>query len=1285
VTEPAHLPGHIRARYWPHNNSYLRNATLGYSEDELRQLQLSDFTHPDDLEENLRLQGELACGKISSFQMEKRFIRKDGQISLGLLVASLLSDDSGIPLYFVGLVLDITDRKKGEEALRVSEQRFRLAMEATADGVWDWDLKTDNVFRSPGFFSMLGYQEEEFRGHFGEWHDLVHPEDLEAVHHVLDEYLSGATENYEVEFRMFDKSGGTVWILSRGKVVARDERGRPSRMVGTHSDITERKRAEEAMRQSEGRFRSMFQKHNATMLLIEPETGQIIDANLHAQRFYGYDLPEFLGMSIQQINILSPDEVARERKRAISGECNSFIFPHRLATGEVRTVEVHSSPIAVEEQTLLFSIVHDITERKNAEESLRRSQSMLARTESIAHVGSWEWDVEADKVTWSEELFRIFRRNPDDGAPSFSEHAELYTPEDMERLRAVVTEAVKAGTPYEIELRAIRKDGETRHCLARGHAEMGSQRIATRLFGSLQDITERKQMEEKLLAGASLLKTVLSTAPVGLGLAKDRRFEWVNEYLSEMTGYSQEELVGQDARILYETEEEFERVGEVVYGQIRILGTGSVETRWRRKDGSLIQVFASASAVDPQDLSAGVVFSSTDISAQKKAMNEIQRSHDETKSLLNGTKALLEYRHFQDSARGLFDICTAAIGATAGYVALLSEDGAENEVLFLESGGVPCSVDPSLPMPIRGLRAEAYRTGKVVYENDFLHSQWMEFMPDGHADLENVLFAPLVVGDRAVGLLGMANKEGGFNEADARIAKAFADLASIGLLNSRNMDALEESEERTRLLIESSPIGVRIARDGKLQYANPPFVEMFGYESENELIGLPVEELYTIESRESVLSGLRKPAHYEAVAVTKTGKQFNVEVWSSAITFQGKHCSLGFIIDVSEAKRLRSQLFQAQKMEAVGTLAGGVAHDFNNILQVALGYSELLLGDEKLPEPYEADLAKIHESAKRGSDLVQRLLTFSRKTESKPQPLDLNRRVKEVQKMLERTIPKMIEIRVSLSEDLSIIFADQTQVDQVLMNLAVNARDAMPEGGKLVIATQNVTLDDDYARTHAGAKPGTYVQLSVSDTGDGMDNETLQHIFEPFYTTKEAGKGTGLGLAMVYGIVKQHDGYIACYSEPGQGTTFKIYFPAVISEEKREEPRIRTMPRGGSETILLVDDEEMIRDIGSRILTKAGYNIITASNGKEALQVYQERGHDIALVILDLIMPEMGGKHCLENLIRLDPSVRVVIASGFSADGQTKEALGGGAKGFVSKPFDMRQLLQTVRKVLDGE
>ncbi|MBI4964937.1 MAG: PAS domain S-box protein [Desulfomonile tiedjei] len=395
--------------------------------------------------------------------------------------------------------------------------------------------------------------------------------------------------------------------------------------------------------------------------------------------------------------------------------------------------------------------------------------------------------------------------------------------------------------------------------------------------------------------------------------------------------------------------------------------------------------------------------------------------------------------------------------------------------------------------------------------------------------------------------------------------------------------------------------------------------------------------------------------------------------------------------DVTELKRagkerqeLESQLQQAHKMEAVGTLAGGVAHDFNNLLQVVLGYSDFALTDESLTPATRDDLMKINRAARSGADLVQQLLMFSRKAEPKPRALNLNHEIQRVRKMLSRTIPKMISIEWHLEDELAVINGDPTQIEQILLNLAVNARDAMPDGGKLTIQTENVVLDEDYCRTHIDVAPGQYVLLKITDTGKGMDRTTVSRIFEPFFTTKGVSGGTGLGLAVVYGIVKQHGGRIACYSEPGEGTAFRIYLPALEGPLLSEETSQRSMPAGGTETILMVDDEDLVRELGARILTKAGYTVLTAGNGKDALEVYQKEQNRIALVVLDLIMPEMGGRQCLEEILRLNPAGKVLIASGYSANGRTKETMEIGAAGFVAKPYDVRQLLEMVRNVLDS-
>ena len=502
-------------------------------------------------------------------------------------------------------------------------------------------------------------------------------------------------------------------------------------------------------------------------------------------------------------------------------------------------------------------------------------------------------------------------------------------------------------------------------------------------------------------------------------------------------------------------------------------------------------------------------------------------------------------------------------------------------------------------------------------------------------------------------------------------------------------EALKESDKQYRTLFEESIDGVySVLRDGEITDANQSFLELFGYTRE-EMIGKDICELYVDPAdRRRFQEEIEKKGfvkEYEVKWRKKDGTELDC-LLTSSVHF-GKDGSIagyrGILRDLTAHNALQKQLLQAQKMEAVGTLAGGIAHDFNNLLQVVLGYSELALAEEDMPDQFRGDLERVLLAGRSGADLVQRLLTFSRKTEPKPVDLDLNQRIHQTQKFLQRTIPKMIDIEMILADDLAYIHADPTQVDQVLMNLAVNAREAMPEGGKLVIETANVIIDEDYARSHLEAKPGRYVLLRVSDTGSGMGKETREHIFEPFYTTKGPGEGTGLGLAMVFGIVKQHQGIINCYSEVGHGTTFNIYLPAVIAETQSDQPVVTAMPQGGTETILLVDDEEFVRDVGKRILERSGYTVLTAANGKEALELYEREREKISLVILDLIMPGLGGKQCLDELLKIDPQVKTLIASGFAANGQTTEALERGARGFVGKPYDVRKMLEAVRDVLD--
>jgi len=383
------------------------------------------------------------------------------------------------------------------------------------------------------------------------------------------------------------------------------------------------------------------------------------------------------------------------------------------------------------------------------------------------------------------------------------------------------------------------------------------------------------------------------------------------------------------------------------------------------------------------------------------------------------------------------------------------------------------------------------------------------------------------------------------------------------------------------------------------------------------------------------------------------------------------------------AQSLRLQ--QAEKMEALGTLAGGIAHDFNNILQIISGYAQLLIARKTVKEPGSAELAQILGASRRAAALINQLLAFSRNMESRKVPLDLNREITNAARILGQTIPRMIGIRLALEPALRMVEADPVQIEQILLNLASNAVDAMPDGGSLEFSTANVRLDVGMCRDHGDVKPGEFVVFSVTDSGQGIPDGIIDKVFNPFFTTKEPGKGTGLGLSSAYGIVKNHDGCIRCRSAAGKGTTFDVFLPA--SSERRkpdsgDESDAGPIP-GSGETILVVDDENLILEQTREFLTMSGYRVLMAGSGEEALEVFGESG-GTDLVLLDLNMPGMGGYRCLSELLKISPGLKVLIVSGHSAYGQYGENLTSGARGFLSKPYRMVDLAARVREVLDG-
>lgn len=503
-------------------------------------------------------------------------------------------------------------------------------------------------------------------------------------------------------------------------------------------------------------------------------------------------------------------------------------------------------------------------------------------------------------------------------------------------------------------------------------------------------------------------------------------------------------------------------------------------------------------------------------------------------------------------------------------------------------------------------------------------------------------------------------------------------------------NALEESEIRFRQMYESAPVMMQtVDPQGIIRNVNSKWLEELGF-TRDEAVGQSIGTLFGMEVEETILSVLngfqgRKEIHDLGLRCAKKDGQL-MEVLFDAVVIEDRKwgtVALSTMRDVTRQTVLEHELREAQKMQAVGTLAGGIAHDFNNLLQIILGFADLLRMKTDRAAPEYSAISAIHEAAHRGAELVNQIMAFSRKVPTNLRAVDLTLVVKESKKLLSRTIPKMVHIDLQLQEGLRPILADSGQIEQLLMNLLINAKDAMPKGGQVTISTRHVTLDEHYCRSYPTIPPGDYVALIVSDNGHGMEKEVVDRIFEPFFTTKKQGEGTGLGLAIVFGIVKSHGGHIVCRSHQGVGTAFELYFPPMDVDADVDLASSAEFQAFGTERVLLVDDEELIRNWGSEVLGKAGYTVLVAANGEAALEIYQGDQGAVDLVILDLVMPGMGGKQCLEKMLKTDPKAKVLITSGYLIDQQTMAFLERRARGIVKKPFKVSELLRAVRGVLD--
>jgi len=887
------------------------------------------------------------------------------------------------------------------------------------------------------------------------------------------------------------------------------------------------------------------------------------------------------------------------------------------------------------------------------------------------------------------------------------------------------------------------------------------------------EVKKGRKSEEALRASEAYLNSVFRAAPVGMGVVSNRVFQSVNDRLCSMTGFSCEELLGKSSRILYENDEDFEFVGREKYIQIRDSGTGTVETRWQRKDGHLIDVLMSSTPINPKDLLAGVTFTALDITERTKAAAALRESENKfalafdaspdsvnINSLADGTyveinkgftdltgftredvlgktsteiniwydatdrKRLAESLRstgYSENLEAKFrrkdgSLTTALMSArvitlnNVPHIISITRDigelkKAEQEILAQKKLFETMFNAMTDAIVITDRRRRIQLTNKAIettfgYTQEELIGKTTEVLYDSSE--EYLETGKAVFNSEAPHQTGfyttMYRNKSGRNFPGESFGTKLHDnnniwTGNLGIIRDITKRKQNEADlERLKVAVEQAgEVFVITDVDGIIQYTNPAFERTTGYTLEEARMqnprilksGLQDEEFYK-NLWDTISSGQTWTGRM--VNKSKNGTLYTEEATISPVcNADGQIINYVAIKhDITDQLKLEAQYLQAQKMESVGRLTGGVAHDFNNILAVIIGYTEMALEQVPPTEKLHSDLGKIFDAANRSAEIVRQLLAFSRKQTIAPKVLDLNETVSGMLKMLQSLIGEDIDLTWNPKANLSPIKIDPSQVDQILANLCVNARDAIDGVGKVTIETNTVELDQEYCDDNHGFQPGDYAVLSVSDNGSGIEKEVADKIFEPFFTTKGMN-GTGLGLSTVYGIVKQNNGFVNMYSEPGEGTTFKVYLPIQKDETvwkadiQQENPELS---RG--ETILLVEDDVTILEMSVTLLERMNYRVLTASTPTEALRQAEMHAEYIDLLITDVIMPEMNGKALSHRLLQLVPGIKVMYMSGYTANVIAHHGILDEGINFLQKPFSRRELAAKIREILDS-
>jgi PAS domain S-box-containing protein len=1097
-------------------------ALYGYAAAEVVGRPISILVPLDRFEELPRILARLRGGERVEHYESVR-VRKDGSLVDVSLSMFPLIGPGGEVIGAASIARDITERKRADKALRQSEAKLKEALLAAQMGIWEWTVETDTVTWDENLYRIAGRDSILFAPGSQEHPQMYAPGSWERLKAAGENALATGIP-FELDMELVRPDGSKRWVIDRGEPL-RDASGRIMGLRGTVQDITERKRAEEALKEERHLFCTLMD-NLPDVIFFKDRESRFTRVNLALAKKVDLDRPaDAVGKT--DFDIFTAEQAYRDEQEIIRmgqpvvGKEEKETWPD----GHVTWASTTKMPLRDANGNTIgtFGISRDITERKRAEEALRRSEASLAEGEKLTHTGSWTWNVSTGELFWSQETYRIFGFDPAKDKASVSDTflARIH-PEDRARIEAGLRNLrLQEASEYRIVL----PDGSIRHIHNIAHGVTDAAGKIVERFGVACDITERRQAQQALRQS-------------------EERFRQIAETIDEVFWTADPQITK-----MFYVSPAYERI-------------------WGRSVASLYG--------DPRSFPGSIY---PDDRERVLADHQFQKS---------GQSFDHEYR-------------------------IVCPDGA---VRWIWDRG----------FPVRNEAGQVVRYAGVA----------IDITERKRAEAEHV----------------------------------------------RLVTAIEQSAEAVMITNTS----------GEIEYVNPTFSRITGY-SREEARGQNPRILKSGEQDPALYQQLwatilqGKIWHGELINRRKDGSLYNEQMNIAPV--RGEHGEVTHFIatkqDITARKELEQRFVQAQKMEAVGRLAGGVAHDFNNLLTVINGYAQILTQRSSPKDPSRGLFEEIQMAGERAASLTRQLLAFSRRQVLEPKVLDLSNVLANTETMLRRLIGEDVELVTKLRPGLGLVKVDPGQIEQVIMNLAVNSRDAMPQGGKFIIETTNVEADEDYARTHKPMTPGKYVVVSVSDTGCGLDLATQAHIFEPFFTTKAKGKGTGLGLATVYGIVKQSGGFIWVYSEPGQGATFKIYFPCVEEVASTAKPsRVRRPAKlaKGKETILVVEDESGVRSLVCETLKSKGYNTLAAEGAAQALKIAEQYTKPIHLLLTDVVMPLTDGKELATRLSSLHPESKVLYMSGYTDDAVVRHGISDGGTPLLQKPFLPNALLLKVREVL---